>query len=328
MKAPSRRRVLAGAAALAVPLKSAAQQPRMARVGWIGLGSPNATSAFFESLREGMRDLGYAEGKTVTYDARWVETVRDRERIGSAVRELRVAGVRAIATQGPVTTAVGALVKDIPVVFGYSGNPVLAGFAESLARPGRNMTGVSFMSLEVTAKRVQLLKEAAPKVSRVALISFPEHPGEAQELDESQRAATAAEIKLSHHLVHAPADFESAFKAIAGAETEAILALPNALIMQERARIIAFGMGRRIPAISGWSDFARSGGLFTFGPNLNRSFRRLAYFVDRILKGTDPAELPIELPTAFELVVNLRTAKALALAIPESFLLRADEVIE
>lgn len=325
----SRRHILlAAAAAAVVALPVKAEQATVPRIGWLGLGRLGAPSAFFDNLRAGLNDLGYVDGETIAIEARWVESAREQERLAVFVDQLRAAGVSAIVTQGPLTPLVGNMVKDVPVVFGYSGDPVLAKFADSLARPGRNMTGVSFMSLEVNGKRLQLLKEAAPSISRVAIMSFPEHPGEALELEESGRAAAALGISLSYHLVRSPADFDTAFETIAAADSQAIVALPNALIMQERARIIGFAMRRGISAVSGWSDFARSGGLFTYGPNLSRSFRRLAHFVDEILRGESPAEIPIERPTEFELVVNLATAKTLGLQLPPSLIARADEVID
>ena len=214
------------------------------------------------------------------------------------------------------------------MIFALSSDPEKAGLVDSLARPGRNFTGATFMSYEVNPKRLELLKEVFPALSRIALMSNPEHAGEDKEFEMSRRAAASLGVALQYVPVRSAQDFEPAFAAIAAAGAEAIVALPDALIMQHRARVIDFGAKQRIPVVSGWPAFARSGGLMTYGPNLRNSFRVIARSVDKVLKGVSPAEIPVEQPTTFEFVINLKAAKTIGLDIPTTLLARADEVIE
>jgi putative ABC transport system substrate-binding protein len=237
-------------------------------------------------------------------------------------------GVAAIVTQGTAIRVVRPVAGSVPVIFALSGDPETAGLVDSLARPGRNFTGATFMSYEVNTKRLQLLKEAFPAVSRIALVSNPEHPGEHIELDVSRKAATSLGLTVQYVPVRSAAEFDRAFEAIANEGADAIVALPDALIMQYRARLIEFATTQGIPAVSGWPDFARSGGVMTYGPNLRQAFRMVARSVDKVLKGANPAELPVERPTTFELVINLKAARALGVEVPSSLLARADDVIE
>ena len=203
-----------------------------------------------------------------------------------------------------------------PVVFGYSGDPVEAGLVNSFSRPGGNFTGATFMSYEVNAKRVELLHEAFPHVTRVAILSNPLHPGEQRELKESEHGAQRLGMGLSYTQMRSDAEIEPAFERIRAADAEAMIVLPDGLVMQHRKRIIGFAALQRIPVISGWSEFAKSGGTMTYGPNLKTVFQRLAIYVDKIFKGANPGELAIEQPTKFELVINLKAAKAIGLGVP------------
>lgn len=311
------------------PLAVQAQAPHtMPRIGWISLAAPEdaESSPFFEAFRQGLRELGYVEGRNLMIEARWARG--DPERGGELAKELVGLRMAAIVTQGAAIRAVRPVAGTVPVVFGLSADPVQAGLVDSLARPGRNFTGTTFMSYEVNAKRLELLKEAFPTVSRIALLSNPEHPGEHIELETSRKTAMALGLAIQYVPVRSVQEFEPAFAAIAKEGAEAIVILPDALVMQHRARLIEFTTKLGIPTVSGWSAFARSGGVMTFGPNLRDSFRALARSVDKILKGATPAEVPVEQPTTFELVVNLRAARALGITIPQSILARADEVIE
>jgi putative tryptophan/tyrosine transport system substrate-binding protein len=199
---------------------------------------------------------------------------------------------------------------------------------DSLARPGRNFTGVTLMSYEVNAKRLELLKEVFPSASRVALLSNPEHAGEHIELEQSRKTAAALGLTIHYVPVRSADALDPAFAAIAKGGSEAIIILPDALMMQHRARVIEFAMKQRIPAVSGWPAFARSGGIMTYGPNMREAFRALARSVNKVLNGANPAEVPVEQPTRFQLVVNVKTARALGLTVPPTLLARADEVIE
>ena len=199
---------------------------------------------------------------------------------------------------------------------------------DSFSRPGGNFTGATYMSYEVNAKRVELLREAFPHVTRVAILSNPLHPGEQRELKKSEQGAERLGIRVTYVQMRSVAEMEPALERIRAAGAEAMIVLPDGLVMQHRKRIIEFAALQRIPVISGWSEFAKSGGTMTYGPNLKASFQRLAVYVDKILKGANPAELAVEQPTKFELVINLKAAKAIGLEVPAILLGRADEVIE
>jgi putative ABC transport system substrate-binding protein len=321
-----RRELLAalGASALGAPARLLAQQTAPFRVGWLSLDRADG-SPFFEAFRSGLHDLGWVEGRNLAIEARWA--AGSRERLEAMAAELVASKPHVIATQG------GALqpfrgASTIPIVFGYSGDPVLAGFVESLARPGRNFTGVSFLSLELVGKRIELLKDAMPRLTRISILASPEHPGEQAELRASQAAAKALGLTLEYFPVRTEPELEQALSAIPRSRSEAVVVFPDALTLRTRERIARFGVEHRMPVVSGWAQYAESGCLLTYGPNLRVSYRRLATYVDRILKGAKPAELPVELPTSVELVVNLKTAKALGFTIPPAVLARADQVIE
>ena len=314
-----------GAGALG-PLSSVlAQQPASARVGWLSLDRADG-SLFFEPFRGGLRELGWVEGRNLTIEARWAEG--SRERLEQMAAELVASKPHVIVTQGGALQPFRRVSGTVPVVFGFSGDPVIAGYAESLARPGRTFTGVSFLSLELVGKRVELLKDVVPNLTRVAILANPEHPGDQAELRASEAAAKALGLTLEYFAVRDVPELERALTAIPKTRSEAVVAFPDALTLRTRDRIARFGLEHRMPVVSGWAQFAEAGCLMTYGPNLHAAYRRLATFVDRILKGAKPAELPVELPTSVELVVNLRTAAALGIKIPPLVLARADRAIE
>lgn len=273
-----------------------------------------------------MSDLGYVEGQNLILNVNWGNGTNER------LAELATTVVRArpdvIVTQGGAARAVKNAGADMPVVFGYSGDPIEAGFAQSLSHPGRNMTGVTFLSLELVGKRMQMLKEAIPKMKRVAILANPDHFGEQSERRVSQTAASALALEYVYFQAQKPTELEPAMAAAAISRSEGLVVFPEALTVSYRQQIADSAMKYRIAAISGWAQFAESGCLLSYGPNLRESYRRLATYVDKILKGAKASELPVELPTRVETVVNLRTAKALGLTIPPSILLRADKVIE
>jgi putative tryptophan/tyrosine transport system substrate-binding protein len=317
---------LLGGAAVAWPLGAQAQQPAtVPRIGWIAIGTPQG-SEFLGAVQQGLRQLGYVEGRSIIIETRWPTDIRDR--VPELVRELLALNVQVIVAQGAIVPFVRPVINSTPVVFGYSGDPVEAGLVNSFSRPGGNFTGATFMSYEVNAKRVELLHEAFPHVTRVAILSNPLHPGEQRELKESEQGARRLEIEVSYAKMRSSTEIEPAFERIGAAGAEAMIVLPDGLIMQHRKRIIEFAVLQRIPVISGWSEFAKSGGTMTYGPNLNDSFQRLAIYVDKILKGANPGELAVEQPTKFELVINLKAAKAIGLEVSPILLGRADEVIE
>jgi putative ABC transport system substrate-binding protein len=327
MRVIRRRELLValGASALGTRPYAFAQQTAPSRVGWLSLDRADG-SPYFEPFRTGLRDLGYVEGRNLIIDARWAGG--SRERLDQLASELVASKPHVIVTQGGAIQPFRRTPTAIPVVFGFSGDPIQAGFVESLARPGRNFTGVSFLFLELVGKRIELLKDVMPKLGRVAILASPEHPGEQAELQASQAAAKVLGLTLDYFPVRNESELEQAFAAIPGSRSEAVVVFPDALSLRTRDRIARFGLDQRMPVVSGWAQFAESGCLLTYGPNLRVSYQRLATYVDRILKGAKPAELPVELPTTVELVVNRKTAKALGFTIPPAVLARADQIIE
>ncbi len=316
--------LLASAPAL-FPIAGWAQQPGTFKIGWISLDHPDE-SPFYEPLRAGLRDLGYVEGKNLELLPRWAGGAP--ERLDALAADLVSQNPRIIITQGPSARAVRKASAVIPLVFGLSGDPVESGLVESLARPGGNNTGVSFLSLELVGKRMQMLKELAPAIRRVAILTRPDHPGEKRELQASQAAAKLLGLEVTYFPIVKPGDLNEALALMPKSRMEAIDVFPDAIMLRNSDQIAAYSIKHKVPAISGWSQFADRGNIITYGPNLRDCFRRLAYYIDRILKGAKPADLPVELPTTVEMVLNLKTAKALGITIPQSILVRANRVIE
>lgn len=320
-----------GGAASAWPMRGHAQPfERLPRIGWIILGSPAGGVAdifsYYDSFREGLIDLGYVEGKNIALIARSALGVP--EDLPRLITELLGENVSAIVSPGPAIRVVRDNVKSVPVIFAFSGDPVAAGFVDTLAHGKGNLTGLSYMAVELNGKRLELMKEILPTASRVTLLTNPIHPGEQLEVAESLRVAAALGMSLQYLQVRTPSDFDSAFRAMDDNNTQGIVAVPDNLIMLQRTRLAEFAKNRRIPVISGWSEFTESGGLLTYGPNSKRFFRRLGAYVQKIIAGARPAEIPVEQPTTFELVINLKTAELIGLAIPATVLSRADKVIE
>lgn len=320
-----------GGATIAWPLAARAQTAeKTARIGWIILGSPSGVAAdifsYYDSFRAGLNDLGYVEGKNITLLARSATGVP--EALPGLIDELLSENVSVIVSPGPAIRVVRERVKSIPVVFAFSGDPVAAGLVDTLAHGKENLTGLSYMAVELNGKRLDLMKELLPSASRVTLLTNPIHPGEHLEVAESQRVAAALGMSLQYLQVRTPAEFDAAFRAMSDSNTQGIVAVPDNLVMLQRTQLAEFAKDRRIPVISGWSEFAESGGLLTYGPNSRKFFRRLAGYVQKIVAGAKPGEIPIEQPTTFELVINLKTAKSIGLAIPPTLLGRADTVIE
>ena len=320
-----------GGAALACPLQAHAQPTeKVPRIGWIILGSPTGGIAdifsYYDSFRAGLVELGYVEGKSIILIARSALGVP--EALPGLIDELLRENVSVIVSPGPAIRVVREKVKSIPVVFAFSGDPVAAGFVDTLSHGKENLTGLSYMAVELNGKRLDLMKELLPTVSRVTLLTNPIHPGEHLEVAESQRVAGALGMSLQYLQVRSPLEFDVAFRAMSDSNTQGIVAVPDNLIMLQRTRLAEFAKDKRIPVISGWGEFAESGGLLTYGPNSKKFFRRLAGYVQKIVAGAKPSEIPIEQPTTFELVINLKTAKSIGLTIPPTLFSRADTVIE
>lgn len=323
----NRRRLLGAALALSAwPLGSSAQ-PTAApvRIGWLTAQRPPVFGPYLDAFRDALAERGYVEGRNLRIEFRFGDD--DVRRVPALAAELVQSGVDLLVVQGAAVYEVSRLDLKVPIVYVYSGDPVVAGVAASLARPGRNMTGLTFMAAELNAKRLELLDEMLPSLRRVALLANPEHPGERDERAVSQIAARNLGLAVQYEPVRNLQELEAALQRLAAAAPQAILLFADAFAVQNRERIIAFGMQHRAPVVSGWPVFAESGALCTFGPRLVDSYRRLGGYADQVLRGARPADLPIEQPATFETVINLRTAEALGLRVAETTLLRADRVI-
>jgi len=313
-------------AAVAPRILRAQASAQTSRVGWITAQQASSLTPYVEAFRSGLSDLGYVEGRNLALVLRYAD---DRiERVPELAAELMRIPVDVIVAQGAANVVIHKLKLPVPVVYAFSGDPVSAGFAESLARPLGNMTGVTFMAPELTAKRLDLLREMLPDLRNVGILAYPEHPGEDVERSYSQEAARRLGMEIAYFPTSNLADLHSAFAAMDANPPRALSVFADGFTLQNRDRIIEFGMQHRAPVISGWPAFAESGALCTYGPDLRESYRRLAHYVDRVLKGAKPADLPIEQPTKFELVLNLKSANRLGISIPQTMLVRADTVIE
>ena len=324
-----RRRVfLASTLATALlPRTGAAQRPvRIARVGWLTAQQASSLTPFLDALRVGLADYGYEEGRNLAVEYRYGDDAI--ERVPELAAELVRLPVEVLLVQGAAVSVISKLGLAVPVVYVFSGDPVSAGFADSLARPRGNMTGVTFMAAEFNGKRLELLREIIPELRRVAIVANPQHPGEHLERAYSENAGRQLGLTIEYFPTRTPDELDKALATMSVHPPQAISLFADGFAIQNRQRIIDSAMKRGVPVISGWPVFAQSGALCTYGPLLAESYKRLAYYVDRILKGAKPAEIPIEQPTKFELVVNLKTAKALGLKVPPSVLARADRVIE
>ncbi len=286
-----------------------------------------AGGTYIEALRGGLRELGYVEGQNLLLEIRSAEGRPDRlprlaaEILGTRPDVLVTAGSEAILTLKRATDVV-------PIVMATVMDPVALGITPSLAKPGGNLTGLAILSLELTSKRLQLLKEAFPRLSRVAVLWNPDNPGNALVLKEVEIAAQALGLRWQGFAVQRPDKLVEAFEAVVGAQCNGILAIEDSVLFSHLSRIVESAARSRLPAMYAFRQFADAGGLMSYGPNTPDSFRRAAVYVHKILKGAKPADLPIEQPTKFELVINLKTARALGITVPHSLLLRADQVIE
>jgi putative ABC transport system substrate-binding protein len=325
-----RRAFLAGSiAAVAAPRAADAQQVgKVARIGWISAASVSAHARGIESFRNALHELGYVDGKNISIEYRFAEG--KLERLSELAAELVRHGVDVIVATGnePVRAAKKAT-RSIPVVMAFSADPVADGFVASLARPGGNVTGLTTLSRDLSAKRLELLREAISGAARVAIFWSRAIPSSALTVKETESAARAIGVQLhAIELVGSNPDFERAFRTATTRRADALIVVSDAITISHRARIVSLAAKNRLPTMYTGYDFALEGGLMTYGPNMSDNFRRVAVYVDKILKGAKPGDLPVEQPTKFELVINLKAAKALGLTIPPSLRLRADQVIE
>ena len=312
---------------LALFFSAEAQQPKkVPRIGFLSATSLSTISARIEAFRQGLRELGYVEGKNIVVEYRYAEGKADRERELAA--ELARLKVDVIVTTGPtVTRAAKEATVSIPIVFAQDGDPVASGFVASLARPGGNITGLSTLAPELSGKRMELLKEIVPKFSRVTVIGTSTEPGYAQNLKETELAAAALGVKLQYLDVLGPKDIETVFRAAAKGRADGVVMLGSIVFNTHRIKIVELAAKSQLPTTYTRPEFVEDGGLMTYGPSINDLFRRAATYVDKILKGAKPADLAVEQPKKFELIINLKAAKQIGLTIPQSVLYRADRVI-
>jgi putative ABC transport system substrate-binding protein len=328
-----RRAFLAGTGAvlLATPLAAEAQQARkVPRVGYLSVFSSSNPYPPSEAFWQGLHDLGWVEGQNIAIEWRFAEGKAQRlPDLAAELVRLRVDLIFAETT--PAARAAKQATTTIPIVFSPIADPIGSGLVANLARPGGNITGITFMAPELGGKRLELLKQAVPGMIRVGVLSHPGVPSEAtvkSMLEQTEAAARALGVQLVRLEAQGPNDFDKVFAAMSRERVGGLILIPSAMFVDERRRIVNLMVKDRLPAMFFFREFTEAGGLMSYGPNVRELWRRAATYVDKILKGAKPADLPVEQPTKFELVINLKTAKALGLTIPQSVLGRADDVIQ
>jgi putative ABC transport system substrate-binding protein len=316
------------AIALGAPLGAFAQQKgKIWRIGVLSAGASPPDGLPPAALRQGLAELGYAEGRNMVYEARWAEAKFGRlPELAAELVRLRVDAI--VVTGEPASSALKEATSTIPIVIAGAGDPVGTGMVASLARPGGNITGTSAQATELSAKRMEILKEAVPKASRIAVLWNADNPAMTLRYREIEKAARILRVTVQPLGVREPEDFDAAFSAMTRERPDALFMVTDALTNLNRKRVIEFTAKHRIPAMYESPPLVLQGGLMAYGPSFDDIYRRAAVFVDKILKGAKPRDLPVEQLDRFYLLINLRTAKALGLTIPQSLLLRADKVIE
>jgi len=319
--------ILATAMFALVNLSEAQQATKIPRIGLLLTGTLSSSSYSLEAFRNGLRDLGYVEGKNILVEYRYAEGKPDR--LPSLAAELVRLKVDVIVTTGtPPSQAAKTATTTIPIVMALISDPVGAGLVASLARPGGNITGLSSISQDLSGKRLELLKEAIPKVSRVGVLYDPNDPAKVAEFKEIEVAARPLGVHLQSLEVRSLDELESAFKAATRGKATALLVLPTTILSTRTKQIAELAAKNRLPTMFATSQYMDAGGLMSYGPDYTDLWRRAATYVDKILKGAKPADLPVEQPMKFELVINLKTAKQIGLTIPPNVLARADKVIK
>jgi putative ABC transport system substrate-binding protein len=320
--------LLSGAAA-AWPLAARAEQPAMPVIAIVSIGSREATlqASWYHAFHERLLDHGWVPGRNVLIEYRFADNQQDK--LAALAQELVRLKLEAIFV--PTRTALPAVrdaTRTIPIVFVSLGDPVAEGWVPSLGRPGGNLTGVAGLSPELAGKRLELLRELVPSLARVAVLRNPANTGEAVAVEATQTAARGLGMSLVVELASKPSEFDRVITAIVDSGAKSLIVLPDSMFNANREQLIKLIDQARLPAIYMETSFVAAGGLISYGPNITQLFRRAASYVDKILKGAKPADMPVEQPTKFELIINKGTADALGLTIPQSILLRADEVIE
>jgi putative ABC transport system substrate-binding protein len=318
---------IAGSAAAAWPLAVRAQQSaNVPRIGFLRLGPPSSHTSRVEALRTGLRELGYVEGKNIVIEFRWAETVEQLSEFAAELVRMNVSII--FATSSTEVGVVQQLTKTIPIVFATHADPIGVGHVASLSRPGGNITGLSMLMTELTAKALEVLKEVLPHATRFGVLFTPTAPSYAPLLQAAE--AVGAKLRVAMHKVPVQSvdDFDAAFATMVRERVDGVFVHGAALTATHSARLAELTLKHRVPTMFTVRDNVEAGGLMSYGPDLLDLTRRAATYIDKILKGVKPADLPVEQATKFELVINNKTAKAIGLSIPESFLLRANEVIE
>jgi len=296
------------------------------RIAWLAPGTREEGQPLLDALRLGLRELGYSEGRNLVIDAYWGD--HSNARAAALAGEIVASQPQVIVTLGPTAVPASRASTTIPIVFAFSGDPIQAGFVKSFAQPGGNLTGISFLALELVGKRIELLKAMMPGLKRIAIVANAQHPGDQAERRASEEVAKAMGLEVEYFEAAGIAQLNGVLEAIPKTRCEAVVMFPIQSIISNSGRIAAWSLQHRIPAVSGWAQFAEQGNLMSYGARVRETFQRLATYVDRILKGAKPGELAVELPLHIELVLNLKTARVLGIVVPQSVILRADKVIE
>ena len=319
---------LLGGAAAAWPLAARAQQPAMPVVGFLGTTTPDDFADRVAAFREGLKEVGYVEGQNVVIEYRWPEGHYDRlPTLASDLVRRQVAVIAAVGGE-PSALAAKAATTTIPIVFSIGGDPIRVGLVSNLNRPGGNITGVNFFQSDIGAKRLGLMHELLPKATVIGFLVNPTFTDAEAEISDANEAAVR--LGMQTHIVeaHMVDEFGTAFATLVQQKVEAILLANDAFFLRERGRLIALAARYGMPAVYNWREFAADGGLMSYSPSLTQGYRQVGIYTGRILKGEKPADLPVQQPTKFEFVINLKTAKALGLTFPSGLIAIADEVIE
>jgi putative tryptophan/tyrosine transport system substrate-binding protein len=314
-----------GGLSLAAAVSPVFAQAPARRVAWLGIGSGDGSSPYVDALRVGLTEHGWIDGRNLALSLYWA---RGREDMEGVARALLATNPEVVVTQELMVYAVQPLQPTMPVVFGFSGDPVDGKLVDGLARPGRNFTGMSYLALALVGKRIEFLKEWLPQLRRIAVLAQPQHPGEQLERQASAEAVAKLGLTYSYYPIMGIAELDDALAAIQRDGCDALVVFPDSTMYRASERIARFAVAAKLPSASGWAPFAANGLLLTYGPNIRELYRSLARYVDRILRGAKAADLPVERPSTFELVINARTAKAIGLTVPATLLARANEVIE
>lgn len=316
---------LTGLAATAAALPVFAQPP-LPLVIWLSYADEKTVESYLKAVQNGLRERGLVDGRTIRFEAYYANF--SKERLPQIIPEIIAKNPSVVVVQGAAIKPMTEATKTIPLVIGSSGDLVAGKLVTSLARPGGNVTGVQFLAIDLVGKRMELLKQIVPGLKRVAVIADPGHAGETDERAKTIAAAEKLGIRVDYKPVTNPVELQAALDSLPGSGVEAIVAFPDSITFGPRKRIADFAIQHKLPTVSGWDAYADAGFLLIYGPSLTYAWGRMAYFVDRILKGAKPADLPAEIPSVIEMVVNLKTAKALGIEVPQKVLLRANRVIE